>query len=108
MARVYYFAISQGLRGCYMPDSVVIIKATTRNDLKSALESEAYYIRDSGAIGCSKKAISWLAAECWRNREKHTLDFVAPYKYKGQRDYPYGIFCSKSTKADYTESEDDL
>jgi hypothetical protein len=88
-----------------MPDSVSIIEVKTRKELKQALESEAYYIRDSGAIGMSKKAIAWLSAECWRNRSKATLDFVAPYRDSyNTSGYPYGLFCSAASKADYRES----
>ena len=61
----YYFFISEGLRGCYLPDSAYILETKTRKDLKSALEAEAYYIRDAGFIGCSRKAVASLAAECW-------------------------------------------
>lgn len=102
---VYYFSISTGLRGCYLPDSAYVVEVKTRRELKNALEWEADSIRDAGFIGCSKRAVAWLAAECWRNRGKATLDFVAPYKERSQEGYPYGLFCSASTKEDYTEEE---
>jgi hypothetical protein len=101
--KTFYFHISQGLRGCYMPDNSYAVKVTTRKQLKSILKSGAYYIRDAGFVGCSKRAVQWLAAECWRNRAKATLGSVVPYKYKGQSGYPYGLFCSVATKDDYEE-----
>jgi len=100
----YYFHVSQGLRGCYLPDNSYVVKVTTRRELKSALESEACYIRDAGFIGCSKRAVAWLATTCWRNRGKATLDYVAEYRNKDQDYYPYGLFCSAATKNDYAEA----
>jgi hypothetical protein len=98
-----YYVISQGFQGCYMPDNCYIVAVNTRRELKSVLESEAYYIRDSGAIGCNKKQVAWLAAECWRNRDKCTLDFVAAYRYKYQTGYPLGLLCSPSNRIDFLE-----
>jgi hypothetical protein len=98
-----YFAISAGLRGCYMPDSCQVIRVNTRRELKEYLESEAYHIRQCGYIGLSKRAIAWLAAVCWRNRNRPTLDFVAPYRAQCQDSWPYGLFCSMATRRDYLE-----
>lgn len=94
-----YFHIAQGLRGCYMPDSIYCIRVKTRRELKAALESEAYYIRDAEMIGCSKRAVTWLAAIAWRK----SGEYVAPYRDKQQNYYPYGLFCSQASKADYLE-----
>ena len=102
----FYFSISQGLRGCYMPDSSYILSVKTRKELKQALESEAYYIRDAGFIGCSRKAIAWLSAVCWKNRAKSTLDFVSPYRDRSanrKTEYPYGLFCSSASASDYRD-----
>jgi hypothetical protein len=109
--KFFYFAVSQGLRGCYMPDSLYILKTQTRKGLKKALESEAYSIRDAGFVGCSKKAVAALAAECWRSRGRSTLDNVAPYrsaKATRPQDYPYGLFCSASSKEGYKEQEAEI
>jgi len=100
-----YFHISQGLRGCYMPDSAYVARVETRKELKSFLESEARDIRDAGYVGLGKRAIAWLAAECWRNRGKVTLDFVAPYRDKSQIHYPYGLFCSPASREEWKEQE---
>jgi len=101
-----YFTIWQGLRGMYMPDSAHIIRAATRAELKSALESEARYIQDAGGIGMSKRAIAWLAAVAWRNR-KASADYVVPYRWKEQDSYQYalGVFCG-ATRADYLAQEE--
>ena len=101
----YYFFISSGLRGCYMPDFSYCVKVTTRRELKDLLQIEADSINDAGFIGCSKRSIARLANNCWKNREDYTLmDFVAPYRSKKQHDYPYGLFCSMARKQDYIDS----
>ncbi len=97
-----YFTVFQGLRGCYMPESAYTIRATTRRDLKSALQWEADSIRDAGMVGCSKRAVAWLAATAWRNRRRASGEFVAPYRNAEQKHYPYalGVFVGAS-RADY-------
>lgn len=104
-----YFAISNGLRGCYMPDSVYIGRFATRRELKSALEYEAESLRDAGYIGLSKRAIASLAAAAWRESGKPAptvYDFVAPYRQSYQDSYSYGLFCSVSSRRDYREQEE--
>ena len=100
---MYYFHISLGLRGCYMPDEAYVVKVKTRRELKAYLEYEAADLRDAGYIGFSKKAIATLAAECWRQKGKVTRDYVAPYKEKSQEGYPYGLFCSPASRAEWKE-----
>lgn len=102
-----YFTIYQGLRGCYMPDSAYTIHATTRRDLKTALAWEANSIRDSGHVGCSKRAIAWLAAAAWRQRKATMGEYVAPYRRADQTRYPYalGVFVG-ATRQDYLESQE--
>lgn len=106
-----YFHISTGLRGCYMPDSVYVVRCDTRRDLKAALEYEAATIRDSGLyVGCSKRDIAALAAIGWREARKASpaiLPHVAPYRAKGQDHYPYGVFVSVATRREYLESEEE-
>ena len=101
-----YFTIYQGLRGCYMPDSAYTIKADTRRELKSALESEAYDIRDAGGVGLSKRAIASLAADAWRER-KRSCELVAPYRWAHQDSYPYALeVFTGASRADYLAQED--
>lgn len=97
----HYFTISQGLRGCYMPDSCYTVRVDTRRELKAYLESEAGSIRDAGFIGCSTGAIAGLAALAWRKRKGFTLDLVSPYKAQGQDGYPYGLFVGHARRGDY-------
>ena len=102
-----YFNISNGLRGCYMPDSAHIIRCNTRRELKRALEDEAYYLRDAGFTGASKRAVASLAAEAWRDAQqprKKWGDFVCPLKPHGSDNASYGLFVSHSTRADYLAS----
>ena len=107
-----YFCVSQGLRGCYMPDSVSHIRVDSRRELKDYLESEASQIRDmENTIGCTKRHIAWLANAAWKEAHKKQnrayLPFVAPWGYREQiASYPYGIFCSVSTRAEYLENQE--
>jgi hypothetical protein len=95
------------MRGCYMPDNAYTIRANTRRDLKSALQSEANSIRDAGMIGMNKRAISWLAATAWRNRRRASGEYVAPYRNAEQKHYPYalGVFVGAS-RADYLAEQE--
>lgn len=102
-----YFTIQTGLRGGYMPDCSNVIRCDTRRDLKAYLEGEARDIRDAEYIGCGKRAIAWLAAKTWREAQKPKpgyLPFVAEYRAKDQTHYPYGIFASVATRAEYLEA----
>ena len=99
-----YFHINHGLRGCYMPDGAYVLKAETRKALKDAIKWEAESYKDAGYVGANKKAIAWLAAECWRNRGKASLDYCLPLAPEHSRkNYAFGIFCSAATRRDYVE-----
>lgn len=101
-----YFTLWQGLRGCYMPDNAFVIRAKTRRELKQALTDEAFYIRDAGGIGLSKRAIASLAALVWRNRHR-SGEYVAPYRWPDQTHAPYalGVFTGAS-RADYLAQQE--
>ena len=101
-----YFTIWHGLRGCYMPDSAYIIHATTRKNLKSVLEQEAYYIRDAGGVGLSKRSIASLAAAVWKDRKASSGEYVSPYRWTYQDSYPYalGVFTGM-TRKEYLEQD---
>ena len=102
-----YFAIWQGLRGCYMPDSSYIIRANTRRELKAALQSEARDIRDAGGIGLNKRAIAWLANAAWKNRKRAQGEYVAPYRWQYQDSYPLalGVFVGMTRREYLDQSE---
>jgi hypothetical protein len=100
-----YFTFYHGLRGCYLPDSAFIVRATTRKELKRAIEAEAEGVREAGMVGMNKRAIAWLAAAAWRNRRKASGEYVAPYREARHTSYPYalGVFVGAS-RADYLAS----
>ncbi len=93
-----YFSISNGLRGMYIPDESYTIRVKTRRELKAALNCEASNIRDAGFLGCGKRAITWLAAQAWRN----SGEYVVPYRHniKGA-GYAFGLFCSQISRAEF-------
>lgn len=103
-----YFHISNGPRGCYMPDNATIVRCNTRRELKAILESEAADMRDAGYTGANKRAIAWLAAAVWRDSRKarrSAYDFacplIPPHLSPNSGNYCYGLFVSHSTRADY-------
>jgi hypothetical protein len=96
-----YFEISTGLRGCYLADSIYIIRATTRRELKNAI-ADSVYNPEGQIIGLSKRAIAEFAALCWRERKgRDYLPYCLPYRFKYQSHCPYGIFVNNSHRADY-------
>jgi hypothetical protein len=96
-----YFQISTGLRGCYLPDSIYIIRATTRRELKAAI-SDSVYDAEGAFVGLSKRAIAEFAALCWRERNgRHCLPYCLPYRFKYQSHCPYGIFVNNSNRREY-------
>lgn len=99
-----YFHISNGLRGCYMPDSATIVAVSSRRELKTILEAEADQYRESGYIGGSKRAIAHIAALAWRDKRKGHLPYCLPFAPPHARDsYSQGVFVSNESRADYLE-----
>lgn len=100
-----YFTIMAELRGCYADNgSAHTIKADTRRELKAALESEAFYLRDAGAVGLSKKAIASHAAQAWRDRKGSSpYPLVLPFRYPYQSGYAMGLFVYNATRTEYLE-----
>lgn len=105
-----YFHISNGPRGCYMPDSGYIVRVGTRRELKAILESEAADMRDAGYAGANKRAMAWLAAAAWRNahsKRPSYMDHVMPLKPSHADSYCYGLFVSLSDRTAWLESQED-
>lgn len=104
-----YFTISNGLRGCYMPDNAYTIRCDTRRELKQALESEARDMRDAGYVGASKRNVATIAADAWRNRRKArlpiALPLIPPHCGRNSDNYCYGLFVEYATRADYLAQE---
>lgn len=109
-----YINVSNGLRGCYMPDNTEVVKVSTRKEMKKAVEAIADHLKDAGCVGLSNKAIASYCASVWREINKPKPTFYGmplPYKYREDSDYHNAIFISVSTRADYlsyVESEYDL
>jgi len=105
----HYFHISNGLRGCYMPDSAYVICVDTRRELVNVLEDEALSVRDAEFVGASKRDVRRIAAAIWRDRtaKRERLDFCVPYGNRrgNSSDYAFGIFVSHATRADWKEQE---
>jgi hypothetical protein len=108
MATNRYFHMSQGLRGCYMPDLSSVIACKTRRELKDALAFDVESYHDAGFIGGSKRAVAQFAAEMWREAAKKNpayLPLCLPFAHKptvGKTpNYSHGIFLSVATRRDY-------
>jgi hypothetical protein len=107
-----YFNISQGIRGCYMPDSAYESRFKTRKELKAALEWEARDIREAGFVGLNKRAVAWLANAAWKaaapKAASSYFPFVAPYRRDSQPgNYCFGLFVAKSNRADWKAFEEE-
>lgn len=102
-----YFTIMAELRGCYADnDSAQTIRCNTRRELKQALESEAYYLRDAGAIGLSKRAVAALAAFAWRERRSASpYACVQGFRYPHQSSDCMGLMVYNATRADYLAAQ---
>lgn len=111
MSGYRYFNISQGLRGCYLPDSAYEARFKSRRELKAALESEAYYIRDAGFVGLNRKAVARLANAAWKAaapkaKNSPWLPYAAPYRNANQPgNFAFGLFVAKSCRADWKAFE---
>lgn len=100
MAR--YFTVMAELRGCYADnESLFVLRAATRRELKAALESEAENQRQAGAIGLSKRAIANLAARAWARNGKGYLPDVAPYRFPYQSGQPMGLMVSPANRGEW-------
>lgn len=104
-----YFTVSNGLRGCYMPDNVSVIRCDTRRDLKAAIAYDANDMREAYGYGGSKKAVAAFAAECWREAHKKApayMPYCLPFG-RNPGNYAFGIFVSVATRAEYLEQAND-
>ena len=88
MAKHYYFVMTWGLRGCYMPDGEpVALMVKTRRELKEVIADQAGYLTTENTQGFSKKAIASYAALCWHEAHKTKpayLPYALPYRERGQ------------------------
>lgn len=96
-----YFHISNGLRGCYMPDSAYVAAFKTRRALREAIAEESKRL---DMIGGNKRAIAFVAAGIWRDK-KAALPYCLPLRNAGQDSYSYGVFVGNATRAEFKEWE---
>jgi hypothetical protein len=108
-SKIYYFTVSKGLRGCYMPDSCYVIACKTRRELREALDWEARDIREAFDAGCSKRAVSWLANAAWKARKSYGLPYVAEYGNRNgaKVNYCFGLFCSTASREEWKTSQEE-
>jgi hypothetical protein len=102
MAR--YFSISNGLRGCYMPDSAFVARVDSRRELKGLLLETAEYAAAGGFY--NKREVASVAAAAWREAQKKSpayLPFCVPMGTERNGGRPYGVFISAATRADWKE-----
>jgi hypothetical protein len=96
-----YFTISNGLRGCYMPDSIGVFQFSTRRELKAHLMTEMSYL--TGEKPFNKRDVAHIAAIAWRQakrKEFYSLPYCMPC------GAGYGLFISATNRAEYLESLD--
>jgi len=105
-----YFHMSNGLRGCYMPDNSQVLKFKSRKELKNCIEWEARDLRDAGYAGASKKLVASFVAEAWRiaGRKAYGLPLALPLKPAHADSYCYGLFLSTATRAECREYEKEM
>ena len=97
-----YFQISIGLRGCYIPDSSYVVECATRARLKTFITNECERSHEAYGFGGSKKEISAVAAQMWRSDRLDYLPLAIGFGCtRAANDRPFGVFVSRSTKADF-------
>ena len=103
-----YFQISSGLRGCYMPDCSYVVGCITRAKLKAILMDECERLREAYGFGGSKKEITSVVTQMWRSERRDYLPFAIGFgRTRAADDRPFGVFVSRSTKADFAACEAD-
>lgn len=102
-----YFTVSNGLRGCYMPDNCFVFKCDTRRELKNMIAYDARDMKEAHGFSGSKKAVASFAAECWREAHKKNpayLPYCLPFGNKPD-NMAFGMFISVATRGEYLESQ---
>ena len=96
-----YYHIMIGLRGCYMPDSAYTIQCDTRRELRKSIDYEANNAREGGAIGLSKRNVSWAAAHAWRKSGA-----ILPYSIERGAHPAFSIEISRATRSEYLANKE--
>ncbi|MFN7610090.1 MAG: hypothetical protein ACK5QX_04010 [bacterium] len=102
-----YFHISNGLRGCYMPDNAHIMAFKRRRDLISFVLNERADMLEAYGHGYSKRdaiaqaSAAWLMATYHKNKPfNYAIGFG---RSRSRSDRPFGLFICDATRADYLE-----
>jgi hypothetical protein len=103
-----YFFISNGLRGCYMPDDVSVQGFKTRRDLLACVEHEAREMIEAYGFGYSSVTRHAIVAQIWREAvgraTKQRLDHVIGFgRTRSTSDRPFGLFISHATRRDFLD-----
>ena len=100
-----YVTISNGLRGCYMPDSCYVAKFTTRCELKAFIANECSDMREAYGHGGTKQEISAIAAYAWKMRRNGwQYDLAIGFgRSRAANDRPFGLFLGHATRREYSE-----
>lgn len=94
-----YFHISNGLRGCYMPDSSSVVRVDTRRELKEALHDAIAYCTEAPF---NKRDVASLAAEMWRDAQSKAPSYL-PRAFPMPDNRAYAVFISTATRRDYVD-----
>ena len=98
-----YYRISNGLRGCYLHDNFYIVRVDTRRDLKNLIISECAQMAEAHGRGSSARDVVALVARIWRDHHVTGLDYVFPFSQDDGQNWPFGLFVSRATRADFIE-----
>jgi hypothetical protein len=90
-----HFSMMAGLRGCYMPDSVYVLKCASRRELKEIVRDELTCAEKKP----SQRALAQYVAEVWRRHKEPSLPLVMPTN----KEQSYGIHLSYATRSEYEE-----
>jgi len=92
MAKAKYYTLMSGLRGCYMPDSVYVLKCTSRRELKAIVRDECEHVEKRP----SQRAIASYVAEVWRRNDLF-------YPLVLSTGEGYGLHLSNATRREYED-----
>lgn len=103
-----YLHISSGLRGCYMPDTTMVCRFTTRRELRSFVESESRDMIEAYGHGYSRTQRRAIVAQIWREvtgkAPKQFYDHAIGFgRTRTTSDRPFGLFISHATRGDYLD-----
>lgn len=98
-----YYHISNGLRGCYLPDNSYIVRVDTRRELKNLIIFECAQMAEAYGRGSSARDVVALVARIWRDHRVAGLDYVFSFSQDDGQSWPFGLFVSRATRADFVE-----